>query len=154
VLEVRGRGWRSRDERVDMLADWTSGPQPVRGISRSSVVRAAKANTSSILASFMRLRLRLCLGSVRRGGETTEGNAQTQPGNPAGKPYCRLTTECPRAPSRMIAPLPSLSQSLSRGPENCVLLAHNVLTPSPRNYGKGSRQCRVCAHQAGLVRKW
>nr|XP_019049068.1 40S ribosomal protein S29 [Kwoniella bestiolae CBS 10118]OCF27998.1 40S ribosomal protein S29 [Kwoniella bestiolae CBS 10118] len=24
----------------------------------------------------------------------------------------------------------------------------------PRNYGKGSRQCRVCAHQAGLIRKW
>ena len=23
---------------------------------------------------------------------------------------------------------------------------------SPRNYGKGSRQCRVCAHQAGLIR--
>ncbi|EIW72685.1 hypothetical protein TREMEDRAFT_25347 [Tremella mesenterica DSM 1558] len=22
----------------------------------------------------------------------------------------------------------------------------------PRNYGKGSRQCRVCAHQAGLIR--
>ncbi len=25
---------------------------------------------------------------------------------------------------------------------------------SPRTYGKGSRQCRVCAHRAGLIRKW
>ncbi|TXT13080.1 hypothetical protein VHUM_01481 [Vanrija humicola] len=28
----------------------------------------------------------------------------------------------------------------------------NLTSPSPRNYGKGSRQCRVCAHQAGLIR--
>jgi small subunit ribosomal protein S29e len=24
----------------------------------------------------------------------------------------------------------------------------------PRKFGKGSRQCRVCAHQAGLIRKY
>ncbi|KAI0367520.1 hypothetical protein BV20DRAFT_950107 [Pilatotrama ljubarskyi] len=24
----------------------------------------------------------------------------------------------------------------------------------PRKYGKGSRQCRLCAHQAGLIRKY
>ncbi|KAF9456800.1 ribosomal protein S14 [Collybia nuda] len=24
----------------------------------------------------------------------------------------------------------------------------------PRKFGKGSRQCRLCAHQAGLVRKY
>ncbi|CAE6422284.1 unnamed protein product [Rhizoctonia solani] len=24
----------------------------------------------------------------------------------------------------------------------------------PRKYGKGSRECRVCAHQAGLIRKY
>ncbi|KAI9881156.1 MAG: 40S ribosomal protein S29 [Pleopsidium flavum] len=24
----------------------------------------------------------------------------------------------------------------------------------PRSYGKGSRQCRACAHQAGLIRKY
>ncbi|WWC86080.1 40S ribosomal protein S29 [Kwoniella dendrophila CBS 6074] len=30
----------------------------------------------------------------------------------------------------------------------------NVWFSRPRNYGKGSRQCRVCAHQAGLIRKW
>ncbi|WOO84821.1 40S ribosomal protein S29 [Vanrija pseudolonga] len=36
------------------------------------------------------------------------------------------------------APLPLLCD-----PSSC--------TP-PRNYGKGSRQCRVCAHQAGLIR--
>ncbi|WVW82135.1 40S ribosomal protein S29 [Kwoniella bestiolae CBS 10118] len=28
----------------------------------------------------------------------------------------------------------------------------NVWFSRPRNYGKGSRQCRVCAHQAGLIR--
>ncbi|WOO84820.1 40S ribosomal protein S29 [Vanrija pseudolonga] len=34
-----------------------------------------------------------------------------------------------------------------------VLGAHsNVWFSRPRNYGKGSRQCRVCAHQAGLIR--
>ncbi|BEI84952.1 hypothetical protein CcaverHIS002_0503530 [Cutaneotrichosporon cavernicola] len=34
-------------------------------------------------------------------------------------------------------------------------MAHsNVWFSRPRNYGKGSRQCRVCAHRAGLVRKW
>ncbi|RSH83173.1 40S ribosomal protein S29 [Apiotrichum porosum] len=30
----------------------------------------------------------------------------------------------------------------------------NVWFSRPRNFGKGSRQCRVCAHQAGLIRKW
>ncbi|OCL07368.1 hypothetical protein AOQ84DRAFT_295233 [Glonium stellatum] len=24
----------------------------------------------------------------------------------------------------------------------------------PRTYGKGSRQCRVCTHKAGLIRKY
>ncbi|KAI0078485.1 40S ribosomal protein S29A [Panus rudis PR-1116 ss-1] len=24
----------------------------------------------------------------------------------------------------------------------------------PRKFGKGSRQCRLCAHQAGLIRKY
>ncbi|KAJ7642283.1 ribosomal protein S14p/S29e-domain-containing protein [Mycena rosella] len=24
----------------------------------------------------------------------------------------------------------------------------------PRKYGKGARQCRLCAHQAGLIRKY
>ncbi|KAL2828965.1 hypothetical protein ASPVEDRAFT_42086 [Aspergillus versicolor CBS 583.65] len=24
----------------------------------------------------------------------------------------------------------------------------------PRSYGKGSRQCRVCSHRAGLIRKY
>ncbi|RYC58027.1 hypothetical protein CHU98_g8179 [Xylaria longipes] len=24
----------------------------------------------------------------------------------------------------------------------------------PRNYGKGARQCRVCTHKAGLIRKY
>ncbi|KAI3340540.1 ribosomal protein S14p/S29e-domain-containing protein [Ustulina deusta] len=24
----------------------------------------------------------------------------------------------------------------------------------PRNYGKGARQCRLCTHKAGLIRKY
>ncbi|EKM83653.1 hypothetical protein AGABI1DRAFT_81417 [Agaricus bisporus var. burnettii JB137-S8] len=24
----------------------------------------------------------------------------------------------------------------------------------PRKFGKGSRQCRLCSHQAGLIRKY
>ncbi|ORZ26015.1 40S ribosomal protein S29 [Absidia repens] len=34
-------------------------------------------------------------------------------------------------------------------------MAHaNVWNSRPKTYGKGSRQCRVCAHQAGLIRKY
>ncbi|KAJ2381757.1 40S ribosomal protein S29 [Coemansia sp. RSA 2611] len=34
-------------------------------------------------------------------------------------------------------------------------MAHdNVWFSRPRRYGKGSRQCRVCTHQAGLIRKY
>ncbi|ORX34277.1 ribosomal protein S14 [Kockovaella imperatae] len=34
-------------------------------------------------------------------------------------------------------------------------MAHaNVWFSRPREYGKGSRQCRVCSHRAGLIRKW
>ncbi|EGR52526.1 ribosomal protein S29, S14 family [Trichoderma reesei QM6a] len=30
----------------------------------------------------------------------------------------------------------------------------SVWNSRPRNYGKGSRQCRVCKHKAGLIRKY
>ncbi|KAL0087915.1 40S ribosomal protein S29 [Phycomyces blakesleeanus] len=34
-------------------------------------------------------------------------------------------------------------------------MAHaNVWNAHPRSNGKGSRQCRVCAHRAGLIRKY
>ncbi|KAF3209124.1 40S ribosomal protein S29 [Orbilia oligospora] len=34
-------------------------------------------------------------------------------------------------------------------------MAHDQVWYSrPRTYGKGSRSCRVCAHQAGLIRKY
>ena len=43
-----------------------------------------------------------------------------------------------------------------RRPAKCIRtrirLDQNPTNPSPRTYGKGSRQCRVCAHQAGLIR--
>ncbi|KAJ3138206.1 40S ribosomal protein S29 [Physocladia obscura] len=36
-----------------------------------------------------------------------------------------------------------------------VYEAHSAVWNShPKNYGKGSRACRVCAHQAGLIRKY
>ncbi|KAG2190153.1 hypothetical protein INT46_010742 [Mucor plumbeus] len=34
-------------------------------------------------------------------------------------------------------------------------MAHaNVWNSHPKSFGKGSRQCRVCAHRAGLIRKY
>ncbi|ORX72027.1 40S ribosomal protein S29 [Linderina pennispora] len=34
-------------------------------------------------------------------------------------------------------------------------MAHsNVWFSRPRRFGKGSRQCRVCTHRAGLIRKY
>ncbi|KAK4467118.1 ribosomal protein S14 [Cladorrhinum samala] len=30
----------------------------------------------------------------------------------------------------------------------------SVWNSRPRNYGKGSRACRVCTHTAGLIRKY
>ncbi|KAF3930665.1 hypothetical protein ABW19_dt0207343 [Dactylella cylindrospora] len=34
-------------------------------------------------------------------------------------------------------------------------MAHDQVWYSrPRTFGKGSRSCRVCAHQAGLIRKY
>ncbi|ODV83873.1 hypothetical protein CANARDRAFT_202319 [[Candida] arabinofermentans NRRL YB-2248] len=34
-------------------------------------------------------------------------------------------------------------------------MAHeNVWFSHPRNYGKGSRQCRVCSSHNGLIRKY
>ncbi|ODV60038.1 40S ribosomal protein uS14 [Ascoidea rubescens DSM 1968] len=34
-------------------------------------------------------------------------------------------------------------------------MAHeNVWYSHPRNYGKGSRQCRVCASRGGIIRKY
>ncbi|KDN52528.1 ribosomal protein S14 [Tilletiaria anomala UBC 951] len=34
-------------------------------------------------------------------------------------------------------------------------MAHsNIWFSHPRKYGKGSRQCRVCANQGGIIRKY
>ncbi|KAB5545699.1 ribosomal protein S14 [Coniochaeta sp. 2T2.1] len=34
-------------------------------------------------------------------------------------------------------------------------MSHDTVWNSrPKTYGKGSRACRVCAHQAGLIRKY
>ncbi|KAF9958511.1 40S ribosomal protein S29 [Mortierella alpina] len=34
-------------------------------------------------------------------------------------------------------------------------MAHsNIWNSHPRGYGKGSRECRVCTHPAGLIRKY
>ncbi|KAL1871310.1 hypothetical protein VTK73DRAFT_2106 [Phialemonium thermophilum] len=34
-------------------------------------------------------------------------------------------------------------------------MSHDAVWYSrPRKYGKGSRSCRVCAHRAGLIRKY
>ncbi|KAJ2826842.1 40S ribosomal protein S29 [Coemansia erecta] len=34
-------------------------------------------------------------------------------------------------------------------------MSHETVWNSrPRRYGKGSRQCRVCTHRAGLIRKY
>jgi len=34
-------------------------------------------------------------------------------------------------------------------------MGHDAIWNShPKNYGKGSRACRVCAHKAGLIRKY
>ncbi|KAL7423157.1 40S ribosomal protein S29 [Cryptotrichosporon argae] len=41
-----------------------------------------------------------------------------------------------------------------QAPESLKMAHSNVWFSRPRNFGKGSRQCRVCAHQAGLIRKW
>ncbi|SCV11919.1 small (40S) ribosomal subunit [Komagataella phaffii CBS 7435] len=36
-----------------------------------------------------------------------------------------------------------------------IIMAHeSVWFSHPRNYGKGSRQCRVCASHQGLIRKY
>jgi hypothetical protein len=48
------------------------------------------------------------------------------------------------SPSESIACMPALGCAVYRGV--------NADCNSPRTYGKGSRQCRVCAHQAGLIR--
>ncbi|PSS37183.1 hypothetical protein PHLCEN_2v1056, partial [Hermanssonia centrifuga] len=40
-------------------------------------------------------------------------------------------------------------------PHTTAKMTHDAVWFSrPRKYGKGSRQCRLCAHQAGLVRKY
>ncbi|GFZ43149.1 40S ribosomal protein S29 [Saitozyma sp. JCM 24511] len=44
--------------------------------------------------------------------------------------------------------------SFSDPQKKCNMAHSNVWFSRPRTYGKGSRQCRVCAHQAGLIRKW
>ncbi|KAF3811334.1 40S ribosomal protein S29, partial [Colletotrichum gloeosporioides] len=40
-------------------------------------------------------------------------------------------------------------------PPHADKMSHeSVWNSRPRNYGKGSRSCRVCKHTAGLIRKY
>ncbi|KAG5715917.1 HMG box-containing protein C19G7.04 [Termitomyces sp. T112] len=57
-----------------------------------------------------------------------------------------LTRNC--APKVAVANAPLLRNSLSKMTHDAVWFSR------PRKFGKGSRQCRLCAHQAGLVRKY
>ncbi|KAF7506769.1 hypothetical protein GJ744_011381 [Endocarpon pusillum] len=44
---------------------------------------------------------------------------------------------------------------LIKSPNTTSKMAHeSVWYSRPRTYGKGSRECRVCTHKAGLIRKY
>ncbi|VDB93362.1 unnamed protein product [Peniophora sp. CBMAI 1063] len=55
--------------------------------------------------------------------------------------------------SSSLSPASSSPPSPSRALQD--KMTHDAVWFSrPRKFGKGSRQCRVCAHQAGLIRKY
>ncbi|KAK9778609.1 putative 40S ribosomal protein S29 [Seiridium cardinale] len=39
-------------------------------------------------------------------------------------------------------------------PRYAIMSHESVWNSRPRSYGKGARQCRVCTHKAGLIRKY
>ncbi|KAK0758550.1 hypothetical protein N5P37_008949 [Trichoderma harzianum] len=51
-------------------------------------------------------------------------------------------------------PTSALAKSPSCNTTTAIMSHESVWNSRPRNYGKGSRQCRVCKHTAGLVRKY
>jgi small subunit ribosomal protein S29e len=53
----------------------------------------------------------------------------------------KLTSAKPTGPASQLAPTTTMSHE-------------TVWYSRPRNYGKGARQCRVCTHKAGLIRKY
>ncbi|POR37022.1 40s ribosomal protein s29, partial [Tolypocladium paradoxum] len=64
-----------------------------------------------------------------------------------------------RKSHKISRPLPALAKSptspSSFRPPNTATMSHeSVWNSRPRNYGKGSRSCRVCKHKAGLIRKY
>lgn len=75
-------------------------------------------------------------------------------------PNCPLSTQLEPAPPSFfdipVLPLPIGRLYHSRiHPSFATPVSHeSVWFSRPRTFGKGSRQCRVCAHQAGLIRKY
>ncbi|XAO23337.1 40S ribosomal protein S29 [Cryptococcus bacillisporus CA1280] len=53
-----------------------------------------------------------------------------------------------------VEPTPTTNPNPHKNLKSSNMAHSNVWFSRPRNYGKGSRQCRLCAHQAGLIRKW
>ncbi|PPQ98916.1 hypothetical protein CVT24_003547, partial [Panaeolus cyanescens] len=54
----------------------------------------------------------------------------------------------PPPPTKLLA-------DLQLGRKTTEKMTHDAVWFSrPRKFGKGSRQCRLCAHQAGLIRKY
>ncbi|KAH8120676.1 hypothetical protein DFH11DRAFT_83184 [Phellopilus nigrolimitatus] len=57
--------------------------------------------------------------------------------------------------SLLAPPTDTRRTSPSHTAKSHITMTHDAVWFSrPRKYGKGSRQCRLCAHQAGLVRKY
>ncbi|KAJ6261980.1 peptidyl-prolyl cis-trans isomerase-like 2 [Drechslerella dactyloides] len=77
-----------------------------------------------------------------------------RPSAPSVHPHLRSITSIENAiaPTSLTVNLTPFDFSSSN---QYVIMAHDQVWYSrPRTYGKGSRACRVCAHQAGLIRKY
>ncbi|KAJ5156306.1 hypothetical protein N7492_009109 [Penicillium capsulatum] len=66
---------------------------------------------------------------------------------PISNPILRLSS----TPTTVV----SRQQPLRQLPPTTLKMTHeSVWFSRPRKYGKGSRECRVCSHRAGLIRKY
>ncbi|KAI1123461.1 hypothetical protein F5Y10DRAFT_270031 [Nemania abortiva] len=78
--------------------------------------------------------------------------------NPPRNPPRLLTTKylpkTPRSQSNFCTTHHPGSPTKLVFPRTANMSHESVWYSRPRNYGKGSRQCRVCTHKAGLIRKY
>ncbi|KAJ1311591.1 hypothetical protein OPQ81_010070 [Rhizoctonia solani] len=126
-----------------------SSGRPKVVVDTSEPTDVSEARTPTVSETPQTARPENSPGGLSSGGNSSTGEAETNDVETKGEPPASPLSHTHKRQSRAVAPRQLYS------PPHPIKMTHDAVWFSrPRKFGKGSRECRVCAHQAGLIRKY